>query len=819
MSDSDDEKKVSNNDLRNAQFGGGFINAENVNAQRIGGDIFNYFFGQKDNNQPQNSRNRFQLLLLQQVSAEVESRISSSLHNRVYIVLDTEQNPSQVECPWQIDVKVGSQPKVTLHDTEIITVFDQPEIAGRLLILGQPGAGKTTMLLQLADKLVKRALNNPTYPVPVLFSLPSWKNDKQGIKDWLVEQLKEKYGVRKDIGKQWVDNQDILPLLDGLDELAAERQELCVNRINDFLDSWANPLVICSRIEEYQRYQTLLQLNNSLELSPFTSEQVCQYLESTGNLQLYSSISQDEDLNQLARTPFLLNVIVLSAQEMSVEAWRNITDSQERLDYLFDAYVRRMLKRQYKGKRPESPKTLRWLIWLARRLDEEKITVFYIEQMQPYWLKNKIQIVVYNLITWVIISGLTFGLIMTLIVAQNDVYSIHKFIIRLVNGLTIGSIIGLIIGLFNGLIGERIEKYIEDKFNLINRPKFFKEIIRWLIIGMISGMIIGLINALVFKPIISLIISLIFLLVYIFMLLVLLLIIKLINNYYKPSVSVLLYWLIFSIYKESSRFISETFVVMFGKENFYFFFDIFLPDLIYGLVVGIIFGLVFGLILGLIGDEIIAVESFMFSPNKFFKGFIFGVYLVLIFGSLIWQILTLNKFVNQVISLFDWLIYLSTFAGVFLGVFFGIKGLKIEYKNRPNQGIHQSSINTIIISTGTSLLSVIFLFLNYIIIKKQAIDINQCLAISLFAACFGILVAVFRSGTPAIKHYILHIILWFNGYIPWNYAKFLDYATNRLFLQRVGGSYRFVHDLLRQHFAKKYSALSTRTTSSNMSNL
>jgi hypothetical protein len=35
--------------------------------------------------------------------------------------------------------------------------------------------------------------------------------------------------------------------------------------------------------------------------------------------------------------------------------------------------------------------------------------------------------------------------------------------------------------------------------------------------------------------------------------------------------------------------------------------------------------------------------------------------------------------------------------------------------------------------------------------------------------------------------------------IPWNYARFLNYANERLFLQRVGGRYRFIHDLLQEH--------------------
>ncbi|MEO0970352.1 MAG: hypothetical protein AAFX80_19015, partial [Cyanobacteria bacterium J06639_18] len=57
-------------------------------------------------------------------------------------------------------------------------------------------------------------------------------------------------------------------------------------------------------------------------------------------------------------------------------------------------------------------------------------------------------------------------------------------------------------------------------------------------------------------------------------------------------------------------------------------------------------------------------------------------------------------------------------------------------------------------------------------------------------------------GTPVIKHFVLRVILWSSGYIPWNYAKFLNYSTNRLFLQRVGGGYRFIHKMLQDHFAQ-----------------
>ena len=45
-------------------------------------------------------------------------------------------------------------------------------------------------------------------------------------------------------------------------------------------------------------------------------------------------------------------------------------------------------------------------------------------------------------------------------------------------------------------------------------------------------------------------------------------------------------------------------------------------------------------------------------------------------------------------------------------------------------------------------------------------------------------------------------ITWNNDVAPYRYDKLLDYCTERLLLQRIGGRYRFMHKLLQEHFAK-----------------
>ncbi|MEJ6488092.1 NACHT domain-containing protein, partial [Nostoc punctiforme UO1] len=370
---------------------------------------------------PKNER-----ILLAAVKEEVTARLRQSLHNAVLINLGKESQPQQVKRPWDAEIKIGLKPAVPLPDTTaILEVFDSEEIAGKLLILGVPGAGKTTTQLELAQALVCRAEDQPEYPVPVLFNLSSWKDDRQSITDWLVAELKSKYGVSKKLGQEWVDNHQLLPLLDGLDELEPQRQEICVYVINKFLASETRPLslVVCSRSEEYSNYATQLQLNGAIYLHSLTNNQICDYLTSINSIKLWSTISSDLDLLELVKTPLLLSITVLAFQEISVESWQHLTSKVERLQYLLDAYIVRMLTKYIKSrayfqnKIPNATNTRMWLVWLAQQMQQESKTEFLIEEMQPNLLKTKNQndsyIFTCKLILWLII-GINSGLILWL---------------------------------------------------------------------------------------------------------------------------------------------------------------------------------------------------------------------------------------------------------------------------------------------------------------------------------------------------------------------------------------------------------------------
>ncbi|NES72290.1 MAG: hypothetical protein F6K24_47390 [Okeania sp. SIO2D1] len=156
--------------------------------------------------------------------------------------------------------------------------------------------------------------------------------------------------------------------------------------------------------------------------------------------------------------------------------------------------------------------------------------------------------------------------------------------------------------------------------------------------------------------------------------------------------------------------------------------------------------------------------------------------------------------------IFDILIELLIFTIIPGIIGFLDRGENLEQTIIPNQGIWRSAKNACFF---------FFLFfpigilcsLNYAQEARHEI-ISLGLAIGLLGLMAGGRGPVF-AGLVLIQHFTLRFILWWRGYAPWNYARFLDYATERIFLRKVGGGYIFIHQILQEHFAKIYSEKKT----------
>lgn len=339
--------------------------------------------------------------LLEAVKREVNQRLEQSLHNAVAIDLRKQKPPEQIPRLCDIEVKIGNRPNSRLPpDKSVTDVFDETE--GKLLILGSLGAGKTTTLLELAKDLINRAQNDPDQPIPVLLDLLSWKKS-QILADWIVAELKSKYGIQDQIGKQLIQQQKLLPLLDGLDELELRQRELCLQAINRLLvgENSVQHLVVCTPLEDYKRCKTRLRLQGAVYLRPLTEAQIKQYLVGASSLQLWYGIEDDPNLLELAKAPLFLCMMTLAYEEILIHAWKRLPSREERLKYLLNAYVRwlltRKIKSHYYRKEPRPEATRPWLVFLAKRMKEEKHVEFAMWQIQPEWLQTNSQKSMYRL--------------------------------------------------------------------------------------------------------------------------------------------------------------------------------------------------------------------------------------------------------------------------------------------------------------------------------------------------------------------------------------------------------------------------------------
>src|SRR5688500_13718298 len=261
-----------------------------------------------------------------------------------------ESREESVDNPWRMVLEGPDQTRQTLpRGSKIKDIFY--EANGLLLILGEPGSGKTTTLLQLARDLIAEVDEAFTQPVPVVLNLSTWTNKQQPLDQWLVAELNSKYHLPKKDGQNWLRERRVLPLLDDLDEVKAENRTACVQKINQLVaDYGLQELVVCSRVKDYANLNVRLAFYRAIYLQLLTPQQIEEYLNQAGNklVSLRETLQVDEALRSMAQSPLILNIMSLAYQDTSVEALSNQAwaTNEARRRHLFDTYIARMFSRK-----------------------------------------------------------------------------------------------------------------------------------------------------------------------------------------------------------------------------------------------------------------------------------------------------------------------------------------------------------------------------------------------------------------------------------------------------------------------------------------
>jgi hypothetical protein len=363
-----------------------------VNSIIAGGDIIQKIFIGDDSER--NLRNK--MFLLQKVRTFwIDGVLEMSVHRELLIELGKQDQSAAVDFPWDAVLATADEETRSLTRTDgILRIFEAQGQA--LLILGEPGSGKTITLLELARESTALAMQDPTRPVPVVLNLSSWAERKYPLDRWLVEELNAKYQIPRKVGRRWVEGNDLLLLLDGLDEVQVDQRDACTEAINKFRqDNGLIPIAICSRVGEYKALRSRLKLQGAILLQPLTATQIEEYFARAGPAlsNIRTLVDQDETLKELAQSPLMLSVISLAFDSSTVADLGRQADepAKSAVDRLFAAYVARMFRHRKTRGRYSTGTIANVLVWLAQRMGQYSQSVFLIEGLQPNWLSSGAQ--------------------------------------------------------------------------------------------------------------------------------------------------------------------------------------------------------------------------------------------------------------------------------------------------------------------------------------------------------------------------------------------------------------------------------------------
>ncbi len=709
-------------------------------------------------------------------------------------------------------------------DMDIGALYDRLDES--LLILGEPGSGKTTALLELTDILLQRAAADPRQPIPVIFNLASWAKDRLPFHEWLVEEFLAKYQVPRKIAREWVAQEALALLLDGLDEVATPYRDQCVSAIKAYRRQHPNtPLVLCSRTRDYAQLSQRLDVAGALVIQPFQDEQIVAYLDSLGpNADpLSARLARDEHLRELARTPLMLHIMATVVEELQAEA--HFATSAEWRDYLFDLYIQQMFARRPKAKSIPPQETIGELRWLAQEMERRWQTVFYIESLGLDWLPQSHQRALYALLSRLgfgVIVGALAGGVATLIgmvlawllSGQTPVFfsatvELSGLFALAFYTVLISSFGALVGGIFFGAAGVLAYTVERVKHKSGATGGYLRRAAEVLALGAGGGLAFG-VGAFLCIGLANLSFNLWF------------------GDGVLSFIEALLYFVrygvAFGLVGSLIALATDAILKRMGRP---------LTQLVYGvgggfvawawlgiitlfnpnyivtpmtlIVVWLLGGLV-GLLAGGFRDDVVIAESVRWRWN----------------GK--WA--TVGLVIGGIIAALDFL-FISSYGGqaslarlVHMFVPFGIFGLLVggvgaglrknelvESRVQPNDGIRKSARNAL---RTMSFFGVAGIAISVaVLLSSAAVNINigdgfrAVMNAVIVGLAGGMAAGLVMGGSDAvIKHLVLRLLLARDPRIPLNLARRLDHAANLILLRKVGGGYMFIHRYLLEYFAQ-----------------
>ena len=286
---------------------------------------------------------------------------------------------------------------------ELVKVLDQVP-TGRIVVLGEPGAGKTMLMIRLVLDLIGHRSDGD--PVPILASIASWNPVDQDLREWLAAQLLIDHPgltdppptgrIERTQAAALLADHLILPVLDGLDEIPEQIRRLAIDKINNALRPGERLVVTC-RSEQYRdairpkggSELRPVEAAAAIELCPLDLAAAHEYLwhgapgpETRARWdRLFNRLGKKAPVREALTTPLMVSLAHAVYNSSPAESStarpdpfelrnRALTDRKAVESLLFDAFIPAAY-RQYPGGRWKAQDAEKWLVFLARHLERK----------------------------------------------------------------------------------------------------------------------------------------------------------------------------------------------------------------------------------------------------------------------------------------------------------------------------------------------------------------------------------------------------------------------------------------------------------------
>lgn len=260
----------------------------------------------------------------------------------------------------------------------------------RLVVLGGPGGGKTVLAVRYALDTLERW--QPGAPVPVVFPLAAWQPDRETLSAWMAAHIAQTYPGAT-WGGELLAAERILPVLDGLDELAAPLRAHAVRRLNAELDP-GSPVLLTCRTQVYGEVVEAGDVFTSaavVELQPLSFKEASRYLVRTARplrasdgqrstcwapvltrLREHPGDPSGAALRQVLATPLMVAMARTvygdtGADPMELLDGGRFSGPEALEQHLLDAFVPAAF-----GDAPDADRAGDWLRFLARHLERRR---------------------------------------------------------------------------------------------------------------------------------------------------------------------------------------------------------------------------------------------------------------------------------------------------------------------------------------------------------------------------------------------------------------------------------------------------------------